>query len=145
LRIHQSTAQVTAPATAQASQRRERVGARFMLDSARDTLKPSVARAAIPLANMDAVLALQGDQEDAGQRRRNRSAKRGRDILDALDGLKVAILGGRVGPAEVSRILNRLRENFGPSGDPRLDQLMAEIELRAEVELAKLAVAGLTV
>lgn len=143
MRIHQSTAQVSASATAQASQGRERLGARFMLESVRDTRKPTVARAAIPLANMDAVLALQGEQEDPGQRRRRRSAKRGRDILDALDGLKVAILGGKVAPADVSRVLARLRENFGLSGDPRLDQIMAEIELRAEVELAKLAANGL--
>jgi hypothetical protein len=145
LRIHLSTAQVQASATAQASQRRERVGPRFVLESARETLRSSVARAAIPLGNMDAILALQGEEEDAGGRRRRKSAKRGTDILDALDGLKVAILGGKVAPADISRILARLRENFGPSGDPRLDGIMAEIELRAEVELAKLAASGIAV
>ena len=39
---------------------------------------------------------------------------------------------------ELRAIAGRLAERAGPSGDPRLDGLMAEIELRAAVELAKL-------
>ena len=143
LRIDPSTAQVQALASAPVSQRRERVGARFSLDIARDNVRSSIARAAISLGTMDAVLALQGEQEDPAERRRRKTAKRGTDILDALDGLKAALLGGRVAPADLRRVVTRLRDGFAPSGDPGLDRIMAEIELRAEVELAKLAVAGI--
>jgi hypothetical protein len=128
--------------TAASIQRRDRNGARFSLEATRQPARSAVARAAIPLANMDAILALQGEEEN-GRDRRRRHARRGSDILDALDGLKAALLGGRVAPADVHRILAVLRAGFGPSGDPGLDAVVAQIELRAEVELAKLAAAGM--
>ncbi|WP_331311847.1 flagellar assembly protein FliX [Methylobacterium oryzae] len=75
------------------------------------------------------------------QERRRRSAQRGQDLLDGLDRLKAALLGGRVAPQDLRAIAGRLNERAGLSGDPRLDGLMAEIELRAAVELAKLEMA----
>ncbi|MCJ2137561.1 flagellar assembly protein FliX [Methylobacterium sp. J-026] len=93
--------------------------------------------AAATLTGLDAVLLLQTESETPQERRR-RSAKRGQDLLDGLDRLKAALLGGRVAPQDLSAIASRLAERPGPSGDPRLDGLMAEIELRAAVELAKL-------
>lgn len=92
------------------------------------------------LAGLDAILTLQGN-EDAPQERRRRSVRRGHDLLDGLDRLKAAILGGRVATHELKTIAGRLSERAESSGDPRLDGLVAEIELRAAVELAKLDVA----
>ncbi|MBB3903355.1 hypothetical protein GGR33_002864 [Methylobacterium brachythecii] len=89
------------------------------------------------LAGLDAILTLQGN-EDAPQERRRRSVKRGHDLLDGLDRLKAAILGGRVATHELQTIAGRLADRAESSGDPRLDGLVAEIELRAAVELAKL-------
>jgi hypothetical protein len=89
------------------------------------------------LAGLDAVLLLQTETETPQERRR-RSARRGHDLLDGLDRLKAAILGGRVAAQELRTVATRLADRVGLSGDPRLDGLMAEIELRAAVELAKL-------
>ena len=91
------------------------------------------------LAGLDTLLALQADGNDPQERRR-RSVARGRDLLDGLDRLKASLLGGRVASHELRAIAGRLSERAGTSGDPRLDGLMAEIELRAAVELAKLEV-----
>ena len=104
-------------------------------DSARSGA-PASARASAPLATLDAILMLQGE-EDPGERRR-RSARRGQGILDALDGLKAALLGGEIDPADLARISDRLASAARPSGDPVLDELVGHIELRARVELAKL-------
>ncbi|MDQ4136959.1 MAG: flagellar assembly protein FliX, partial [Pseudomonadota bacterium] len=93
---------------------------------------------AAPLATMDAILALQGES-DAGQRRR-RSVQRGNDLLDALDRLKAALLSGRVSTADLQAIAARLSEHREASGDPRLDDLLLHIELRAQVEMAKLGI-----
>ncbi|MFE1601294.1 flagellar assembly protein FliX [Methylobacterium sp. ID0610] len=99
------------------------------------------AGGAVPLAGLDAILTLQAQAEDPAERRR-KSARRGHDLLDALDRLKAALLGGRVNTADLRTIAARLAERMGPTGDPRLDDLIGQIELRAEVELAKLGVAG---
>ncbi|RVU15501.1 flagellar assembly protein FliX [Methylobacterium oryzihabitans] len=98
------------------------------------------AGSAAPLAGLDAILTLQA-QDDPAERRR-RAARRGHDLLDALDRLKAALLGGRVNAADLTAIAARLAERAGATGDPRLDGLIGEIELRAQVELAKLASAG---
>jgi hypothetical protein len=110
----------------------------FSLDAAPETpAQTSGTTAATTLAGLDAVLLLQTETETPQQRRR-RAAQRGHDLLDGLDRLKAAILGGRVAAQELRAVATRLAERNGTSGDPRLDGLMAEIELRAAVELAKL-------
>ena len=121
-----------------AAPRRPEGGPGFSLDAASTpTSGANAPAAATSLAGLDAVLLLQTESETPQERRR-RSAKRGQDLLDGLDRLKAALLGGRVAPQDLRAIAGRLAERSGPSGDPRLDGLMAEIELRAAVELAKL-------
>ncbi|SFU53874.1 Class II flagellar assembly regulator [Methylobacterium sp. 174MFSha1.1] len=102
---------------------------------------PTSAGSAMPLANLSAILTLQGQDEIAADRRR-RATKRGHDLLDSLDRLKAALLGGRVAASELQAIAGRLAERNGTTGDPRLDDLIGQIELRAQVELAKLGMAG---
>jgi hypothetical protein len=98
----------------------------------------SATGASAPLASVDALLILQGE-EDPGERKR-RSVKRGNDLLDALDRLKAAMLSGRVPTADLQAIAARLAERRDLSGDPRLDDLISHIELRAKVEMAKLGI-----
>ena len=90
------------------------------------------------LAGLDAILTLQGQGEQPGERRR-RFAKRGHDLLDGLDRLKASLVMGRVSTRELQAIASRLSERAESSGDPRLDGLIADIELRAAVEIAKLS------
>ncbi len=123
-----------------ASAGRRAEGARaFALTDAAQSARPGTSATAQTgmLAGLDAILTLQGN-EDAPQERRRRSVKRGNDLLDGLDRLKAAILGGRVATHELQAIAGRLSERAQSSGDPRLDGLVADIELRAAVELAKL-------
>jgi len=99
------------------------------------------ASGAVPvavLANLDALIALQ--EVDEPMQRRRRAAERGRTLLDALDQLKAAMLAGKVSTVQLQRIAEQLRQR-APSADPRLDDILAQIELRAEVELAKLGLA----
>lgn len=97
--------------------------------------RPAVA--AKPMAGIDALLALQGI-EDASERRR-RSVQRGRGALDALDGLKLGLLSGSLDTAMVARLRDAAAHLKESSGDPSLDAVLSEIELRVEVELAKAA------
>lgn len=87
------------------------------------------------VGTIDALIALQG-YEDPAERRR-RSVRHGRTALDALDQLKIGLLDGTIEPAMLYR-LKALSGGLGEgSGDPGLDAVMAEIQLRVEVELAK--------
>ena len=88
------------------------------------------------LANIDALLAMQGIEEDPVERRR-RSVQRGKGALDVLDDLKIRLLSGNFDAATVSRLRDAAANLKSTSGDPGLDAVLSEIELRVEVELAK--------
>jgi len=51
--------------------------------------------------------------------------------------LKVGLLGGPLSPSTLLRLQSAAVELKESSGDPGLDGVMAEINLRVEVELAK--------
>lgn len=129
-----------AQAVATSSKPQEPGRQRFSLDGSAAG-KARTAGSAVPLANLDAILALQ-EEEDPSSRGR-RSARRGKALLDALDGLKAGLLSGSISGSELTRIAGNLRAGAGPSGDPGLDDVVSQIELRAKVELAKLGRADL--
>ena len=87
------------------------------------------------VGGIDALMALQG-VEDPTERRR-RSVKSGRDALDLLDELKVGLLGGPLSDTTLLRLKTAAADLKSPSGDTGLDTVLAEIDLRVEVELAK--------
>lgn len=127
-------------ATAGAGTARRSGSGSFALRDAGSARSGSRAGAAAPLATMDAILALQGEEEDRGERRR-RSARRGQDLLAGLDRLKASLLAGTVPTADLRRLADGLWTGAGSSGDPELDDIVGAIELRAKVELAKLGIA----
>ena len=112
-------------------------GGGFSVTAAEDAKTAAPAGALRTVGGIDALIALQG-QEDPGERRR-RAVKRGRVALDALDALKAEVLSGVIGPAALQRLKAATSELRGDSGDAGLDSVLAEIELRIEVEIAKLS------
>jgi hypothetical protein len=104
-----------------------------------DATSTSESRAAMApkaAANIDALLALQGIEEDPTERRR-RSVQRGKGALDVLDDLKIGLLSGSLDTVTVTRLRDAAANLKSSSGDPGLDAVLSEIELRVEVELAK--------
>ena len=97
---------------------------------ARSTVAPKAG------AGIDALLALQGIEDDPVERRK-RSVQRGKRALDVLDDLKIGLLSGNLNGATVNRLRDAAANLKSSSGDPGLDSVLSEIELRVEVELAK--------
>ena len=89
------------------------------------------------VGGIDALIALQGI-EDPTERRRH-AVKRGRTALDALDELKIGLLGGDLTPGTLQKLKAVAAHLKDGSGDTGLDGVLAEIELRVEVEIAKMA------
>jgi hypothetical protein len=103
-----------------------------------DTTTAPETRAALApkaTANIDALLAMQGVEDSV--ERRKRSVQRGRGALDVLDDLKIGLLSGNLQTATVNRLRDAAANLKSSSGDPGLDTVLSEIELRVEVELAK--------
>jgi len=108
----------------------------FALPDAASTPEARAVNAPKAAANIDALLALQGIEEDPAERRK-RSVQRGKGALDVLDDLKIGLLSGNFNASTVSRLRDAAANLKSTSGDPGLDAVLSEIELRVEVELAK--------
>jgi len=89
------------------------------------------------VGGIDALIALQGVEDPL--ERRKRAVKRGRVALDALDELKMALLGGTLTTAMLAKLQAAAAHLKLGSGQADLDAVLAEIELRVEVEIAKMA------
>jgi hypothetical protein len=108
----------------------------FALPDAASAPETRAASAPKAAANIDALLALQGIEEDPTERRK-RSVQRGKGALDVLDDLKIGLLSGNFDASTVNRLRDAAANLKSSSGDPGLDAVLSEIELRVEVELAK--------
>jgi hypothetical protein len=104
-----------------------------------DTGEPARAQGATglhSLAAIDALVALQ-EVPDATERRR-RAVKRGEAMLDLLDDIKIALLSGGLARSRIIKLTRIVEDRGAEITDPELREVLAEIELRARVELAKL-------
>jgi class II flagellar assembly regulator FliX len=120
----------------QASNTRRTSSSGFSLPDLTSTTENRATTAPKATANIDALLALQGVEEDPVERRK-RSVKRGRGALDVLDDLKIGLLSGNFDSSTVTRLRAAAADLKSSSGDAGLDAVLSEIELRVEVELAK--------
>ena len=134
MRVQGPNAATVATSTSKA--RRSESAGGFSLAS-EETAQSSAAPSATlrTIGGIDALIALQGDEEPGGKKRR--AVKRGRAALDALDDLKHGLLAGSLDQAALLRLKSVASELKGETGVPGLDSVMAEIELRVEVEIAK--------
>jgi hypothetical protein len=87
------------------------------------------------ISSLDALIALQGVEDPT--ERKKRSVARGRNALDLLEKLKISLLDGSINPATLGRLKSAAEGLTAGSGDPGLDSVLAEIDLRIAVELAK--------
>ncbi|MFZ5718193.1 MAG: flagellar assembly protein FliX [Pseudomonadota bacterium] len=92
------------------------------------------------VGGVEALLALQ--QVESPTERRRRSVNRAGRLLDKLDDLKIALLGGELSQTELDGLARAVREQRSETDDPKLEAVLDEIETRAAVELAKLEAAN---
>ncbi len=89
------------------------------------------------ISGVDVLVALQGVEDKA--ERRKRAVRGGRAALDALDALKLGLLTGSLDQPALNRLKAAAGELTAATGEPGLDQALAEIDLRVQVEIAKLS------
>jgi hypothetical protein len=129
-------------ATGPGSSARRTSSGTFVLPEAAGPQQPAATGAPRSLTGIDALLALQGVEDPT--ERRKRAVSRGRSALDILDEMKLALLAGNLDPALLGRLAAIAAGLKETTGDPGLDGVLAEIELRVEVELAKMKQPGST-
>lgn len=114
-------------------------GGGFQLSKVATPAAPAAVSGASGVSSVmgvEAMLALQ-DVESPTERKR-RSVRRAGHLLDQLDGIKVALLGGDLSANQLDSLARAVREQRSATDDPQLEAVLDEIETRAAVELAKL-------
>ena len=123
-----------------ASQRRDDKGSAadraFTTALGSDPAATVALTAAAAMTAVEGLLSLQEVADGIGGRRR--AIKRGETLLDALDDLRHALLVGSLPRPRIETLARLAAETASVTDDPRLAEVLAEIELRAAVELAKL-------
>ncbi len=128
------------------STKKKKTGASSEADFA-DALKRSTSADAVAESSdadaagvgaVDSILAAQEVADATDHASRGRAVAHGDAILERLDELRLAILAGVVPKDRLQEMAQMLRQKREASDDPRLNEIIAEIELRAEVEIAKL-------
>jgi hypothetical protein len=99
---------------------------------------PTATAAARSVLSVGSILSVQETPDATAEAAKNKLRKFGRDVLDHLDDLRLGILEGAVSKERLTALARNLREKRELSDDPRLNAVIGEIELRAEVEIAKL-------
>ena len=87
---------------------------------------------------LDALLSLQEAESGTSEEARKRAKKRAADILDQLDQVKVGLLTGELPKSTLKQLSHIVAQHRDQGLDPHLTEILDEIDLRAQVELAKL-------
>ncbi|MBN2751532.1 MAG: flagellar assembly protein FliX [Rhodospirillaceae bacterium] len=115
------------------------VGFADILDQTIGSIDDSAAvDGTVSLSGVEAILAAQEVDPDGGERARVRFAQRGEDVLDLLEGVRLGLLSGAVPKDDLADLARLVRSKREAGIDPRLSAILDEIELRAEIEIAKL-------
>lgn len=125
----------TGPAAASGGARRTGQTSAFTLPEEAAQARAPTVSTSTGTYDVAALVALQS--VDGPKERRRKAVKRGFDLLDVLDEIRIDLLGGNIPADRLERLVVLLGEKSG-SEDPKVEALIDEIELRAKVELAKL-------
>jgi hypothetical protein len=101
-----------------------------------DAAATQSAASTSPSSAIDALLALQ--EVDDATSGRKRAIRHANDLLDRLDAIRLGLLTGSIPKDQLERLARLARDGRPQVADPQLAEILADIELRAEVELAKL-------
>jgi len=96
----------------------------------------STAGGVSAVGGLDALLALQQVNPDASGRQQ--AKQRGERILNALERLRDDLLFGKISAGTMKGLSAEVAQARAQTNDPKLTTVLDEIDLRAQVELAKI-------
>jgi hypothetical protein len=89
------------------------------------------------LGRLDALLSLQEAADGTSEEATRKSRKRAAALLDELDKVKMGLLTGGIPKDALQHLTHMVSQHREAVMDPKLAELLDEIDLRVQVELAK--------
>lgn len=99
------------------------------------------ASATQSITQLDALLAVQAAEDPTQKSAKKRARLRANTILDKLETIRLKMLGGDLTVGHMIDVADVVASHREKIDDPQLVNIMDEIDLRAQVELAKMQVA----
>ncbi|MCW2236351.1 flagellar assembly protein FliX [Azospirillum canadense] len=110
-------------------------GASFSKQLVGETGAAAGVHASAPLAGIASVLALQ--EVDDAAARESRGKMRAEDMLDKLEEIQHGLLAGTLSAQKLMDLAKVVQSRRAQVDDPKLAEILDQIDLRAQVELAK--------
>jgi hypothetical protein len=132
-----------ADATRKSDKTRKTSGSTSDFSSFLDTESEGTAdvAAAPAMGGIGALIAAQAAEDPLEGRTRRRMQDRAEKVLDALDDVHRGLLSGSLSTVQMERIAQSVTVQREKVNDPRLVEILDQVDLRAQVELAKLEMA----
>ena len=90
------------------------------------------------MTSVNSLLAVQSVEDPTEKAARKRRTIRADSILDELDGLHMAVLNNSISLNHMMKLADVVSTHKEKINDPQMNALLEEIDLRAQVELAKM-------
>lgn len=100
--------------------------------------KNNQVQATAAMTSAEAIFAAQAVDEEEERQVRRKLVKKGLTLLENLEEIRNGLLAGHISKDRLIEISRFVKEKNRSCHDPKLEEIMQEIELRVEVELAKL-------
>jgi len=100
--------------------------------------KSASAGATSSIAAVDALLAVQAADDPTERAARKRTISRADTLLDELEKLKLGLLTGSMTIGQVINVADVVASHREKVNDPALTGVLDEIDLRAQIEIAKM-------
>ncbi|WP_373086658.1 flagellar assembly protein FliX [Sneathiella sp.] len=111
-------------------------GERFSVsDETVDSVAAGNVASGSPISSIDALMALQGVDDESGGNKK--ALTKGQDLLEKLDAIRHGLLTGDLSARKLLQLQETLAAYKISGADPKLAEIVRDIEVRAAVELAK--------
>lgn len=110
-----------------------------MLES--ESEAPEAARSLSGVMGVGSLLAAQSAEDPTERKARKKMVERAGSVLNALDDVRGGLLAGTLSMSEMQKVKASLTANREKITDSKLLGVLDEVELRAQVELAKMEMA----
>ncbi|MFH1157926.1 MAG: flagellar assembly protein FliX [Pseudomonadota bacterium] len=111
-----------------------------MIHEAEETGAQAPVAHAASVGALDALLALQGADGGTSEESSRKARRRATDLLEHLEKVRIGLLTGELPKNVLSQLAHTISTHREKVMDPRLAEILDEVDLRAQVELAKLEI-----
>ena len=109
-----------------------------MIHKAEETKAQSSIASTASVGALDSLLALQG--EEGREKKEFKAGKRASDLLEHLEKVRLGLLTGELPKDVLSQLTYTISTHREKVMNPKLAEILDEVDLRAQVELAKLEI-----